>query len=683
MNQKKYLPAIDGLRAIAVVGVILFHIRHRIIPGGYLGVDVFFVISGFLITTIIVNGINDGNFSFKEFYLRRIQRLLPNVILMVVATLGIYWIALPINEINQIGRHGLWVLFSLSNIFIHCNIGSYWGESAEYAPFTHTWSLGVEEQFYWIFPMILLLFARYFSKHLRLWFIAFALSSYALYIIWSRQGHTSFAFYMLPSRMWELATGAILSMLVSPVKEDHVFKPSHIGEGTANVLGLLGIVMVVLSYFIIDEAKLSHGEIVMLPALGSAFIIVAALNESTFVSRLLSIKIFVYTGRVSYSLYLWHWPMIILGKRIFTLYGYKVVSYSFVHAHLELFGAIFGGVIGIITGLLAYYCVEKPLRNRGAGRFMRLKIIAVMMLAAVVFCAMATCRDYSSDLAGIYDRPKSSIYMYNNETVPSELGRTRYVTRYMDVDFVFDKQINGKSRTEQGGILRLYGNKTPSVVVIGSSHALAYSVTIDQICKEHNISVAFLSRDATPAFKTAACDDKANDFYQKRDRMISEWRPDCVIVIDRWDRYYGHLADFETQFTQFLDSVKGVTKHVIFVAQVPVLDIGADSTNPRYYVLWRSSVGNKSVSIPPNYREECRTWIAEDAGKSRELYPFLTVLRADQLFYNADGSIKYADNRVFYYLDDDHLSDAGSALLQPLFEKAILEDIPIHASLDK
>lgn len=153
----RYSAPLDGIRATSILGVLFFHIAPTTLSGGFSGVDVFFVLSGFLITSIIQHDMRAGEFSMREFYLRRIQRLMPNVVITVLGVVLLWSLLLPPSTARQTGTHGLWALFSLSNVFIWKNLGGYWGNAAESAPLTHTWSLGVEEQFYLLFPLTLLL----------------------------------------------------------------------------------------------------------------------------------------------------------------------------------------------------------------------------------------------------------------------------------------------------------------------------------------------------------------------------------------------------------------------------------------------------------------------------------------------------------------------------------------------
>jgi len=181
-----YSAPLDGIRAIAILAVLIFHISPVVLKGGFAGVDVFFVLSGFLITSILLHDIRDGSFSMREFYLRRVQRLLPNVVVTVFAVLLLWTLLMPPSKAVQAGHHGLWTILNLSNIYIWRNLGGYWGDAAEWAPLLHTWSLAVEEQFYLFFPGFLLLLARVQRTRVLAWLVAATVLSLGLWLYGSR-----------------------------------------------------------------------------------------------------------------------------------------------------------------------------------------------------------------------------------------------------------------------------------------------------------------------------------------------------------------------------------------------------------------------------------------------------------------------------------------------------------------
>lgn len=244
MNAIEYRPEIDGLRAVAIVPVILFNLGAGWLPGGYLGVDVFFVISGFLITSILLREMTAGQFSFKRFWARRVRRIMPALLLVTVATLVATWILVFPPDRPAIGRQAAATLLSVANFYFWRFAGDYWGSQAEDSPFLHAWSLAVEEQFYVFFPVILSLIVRWFPRRIVVGLLAILVGSLCLFI-YGVQARPSATFYLLPTRAWELATGAVLAAMMHGPKGSVVARPE------AAILAGVGLAATVASYFVV------------------------------------------------------------------------------------------------------------------------------------------------------------------------------------------------------------------------------------------------------------------------------------------------------------------------------------------------------------------------------------------------------------------------------------------------
>ncbi len=210
MRETSYRPEIDGLRTIAVIPVILFHLGYKWVNGGFYGVDVFFVISGFLITKILVSAIEKGTFSMWSFWLRRVKRLLPALLTVIITTLLVASVVLFKPELPNIAKDSLPALFSYFNFYAKNSLGDYWGGTAENSFFLHTWSLSVEEQFYLVYPFFLYLCNKYFRSFFKPIFIL-SILSFILFVALLKY-KPSFTFYMLPTRAWELSLGGLISL---------------------------------------------------------------------------------------------------------------------------------------------------------------------------------------------------------------------------------------------------------------------------------------------------------------------------------------------------------------------------------------------------------------------------------------------------------------------------------------
>ncbi|MBU6950604.1 acyltransferase family protein [Hahella sp. HN01] len=298
----RYRPDIDGLRALAVVPVILFHSSIQGFSGGYVGVDIFFVISGFLITSIIYAEMEKGEFSILTFYERRVRRIFPALFTVIALTLVAGYLILLPNEYENLGKNALSATLFSSNLYLMTEIG-YFAAPAETNALLHTWSLAVEEQFYIFFPPLLLVICSLGRKRIFLLLASIALSSLVLGVVLTKS-HPESSFFFTPIRIWELMIGSIL-----------VFIPrGELSRPTANIISLGGLSLIALSIITFTPATPFPGYAALAPCVGTALIIYAGQYEGIYVSRLLSLSPVNFIGKISYSLYLFHWPVLVFLK---------------------------------------------------------------------------------------------------------------------------------------------------------------------------------------------------------------------------------------------------------------------------------------------------------------------------------------------------------------------------------
>lgn len=659
-----YVPSLDGLRAIAIAAVLIFHVSPAALSGGFAGVDVFFVLSGFLITSMILHGLRAGSFSMREFYLRRIQRLWPNVLLTVLTVVLLWTLLMPSLAAHQTARHGLWAIFNLSNFYAWQYLGGYWGNDAEWAPLTHTWSLGVEEQFYLLFPGCLLLLARFQPKRICSWLIFAAVLSFGM-CLYGVTPHPKAAFYLLPTRFWELLLGAILATLQTPLWQRGVKSGIHFGGKTREAIGWAGMSLVVASFVFIDGSDKFPGLVSLAPTVGTMLVLSSISVGQTRLSRWLSTPLMVRTGKLSYSLYLWHWPLIILGKTQADLHGWPLLA-----------GAVGGAIAGIILSWVAYVIVEQPLRQRGPGRGRRLAEIAAGFVIVGLCCGIVAAKRPIADKGHRFDTPTFHGFLFAAGRVAGP--ETTESSRYYDVNFPAPPPRHN-DLWRSGGLIHLYGGGHPRVVVLGSSHALMYSRLIDDLCREQNLSVAFLGMDyGTPAFFESSMNPnfssslEAKEFDEARRKWLREWRPEAVLIIDRWDFRVENKQSFDVKLRSFLQEVGPVAGRIIFVCQAPVVKLG-DEINLREFVTSRMSAGPDLPRLNPDSNEGARKLAVATAEAALADFPNLRVLRADLPFYQPDGTIRYASGKSFFYADNNHLTDAGTEVVRGLFETAIAE----------
>lgn len=337
-----YRPDIDGMRAIAVLLVILFHANFSLFSGGYIGVDVFFVLSGYLITLTIDKEMSENRFSFQQFYLRRIRRIIPVLVfVMLVVTIPAYLILFADN-LESYGRTLLHTILSTNNFHLWIILKDYFAENSDLIPFLHTWSLSVEEQFYFVWPVLLLGLHKFLTSKNRLLFIVFFVIAMLVWSIYLTKTNMNMAYFLLPARFFELGMGACLAMYWEQL-------PS-ISKQFNRALSIIGMVLIVVPAIMLTKSSAFPGWNAFWPCLGTCILIYTGktTDNQGILNTILQNKLLVWVGLLSYSLYLWHWP-------IFTFIKYL---------GLNLDGTIRLGAI-LLTFLLSYLSwkyVEQPFR---------------------------------------------------------------------------------------------------------------------------------------------------------------------------------------------------------------------------------------------------------------------------------------------------------------------------------
>ena len=340
----KYRADIDGLRAIAVIPVLLYHVGVPGFSGGFVGVDIFFVISGYLICGMIDADIRNGSFSLANFYKRRILRILPALfaVFLVTSVLSAFY-CLPV-ELVDYARSLASAVASISNVYFAQSAG-YFDAPAETKPLLHTWSLGVEEQFYFAAPLLMLLVHRFLPKRTGLLFAIIAVLSFAGALAMSTRNPT-FAFYLTPFRAWELAMGALLSVEFLPVPETIFWRNA---SGVSGLLLLFGVIA-------FGSPAVPLLAMTGLAAIGTTLVIASSERAVSVAGRLLSLRPLVFVGLISYSLYLWHWPLIVFQRTDAIFFTESSAS-----ARLILL------VLSVGIAYLSWKLVETPFRNLAKG----------------------------------------------------------------------------------------------------------------------------------------------------------------------------------------------------------------------------------------------------------------------------------------------------------------------------
>ena len=363
MAHPEYRPDIDGLRAIAVLAVVAFHAFPNKVTGGFTGVDIFFVISGYLISTILFSGIARGTFSVVDFYGRRIRRIFPALLVVLVAT-GIFgWFALLPDEYGQLGKHVAGGAGFIANILLWKESG-YFDTLAGLKPLLHLWSLGIEEQFYLVWPLLLWLCWKRRVNWLAVVIVVGGVSF--LFNVIEVRSDTTAAFYSPQSRFWELMAGSAMAYV-------SLYKPQTLARlkpASANVLSLCGAGLIAVGILVIDERRAFPGWWAVLPTAGAVLIIAA--GASAWVNRVvLSSRALVWFGLISFPLYLWHWPLLSFARILVNPAG----SASIDPARDVRVGAV---LISIALAWLTFRWIERPVRfgnSRGTATAVALLVL--------------------------------------------------------------------------------------------------------------------------------------------------------------------------------------------------------------------------------------------------------------------------------------------------------------------
>lgn len=400
-----YRKEIDGLRSVAVLPVIFFHAGISVFSGGFLGVDVFFVISGYLITGIILSGLEKGEFSLLTFYERRARRILPALSLIVLACIPMAWLFMLPDPLENFGQSVVATMLSLNNVLLTMTSG-YWDLASEFKPLIHTWSLAVEEQFYIFFPL-LLMFLYPLSKHRTVgavWVIVITSFVASIFLV---QDYPTSTFYLLHTRAWELGFGALGAFWEHKRRVE-----------ANNTLSGLGFFMIVVSIFLFSEDTQHPSYFTLIPVLGTLLVLLFA-KEGTLVAQLLSVKVFVGIGLISYSLYLWHQPLFSFARIL-----------SFEEPSTGLF--LWLVVVAFALSYLTWRFVEQPFRRKSVVTTPNLVIICAT--TTVLFCAVGIslflshgfpARIFSTErdlAAGMHIDYNRRIERYNGDSFESHSG---------------------------------------------------------------------------------------------------------------------------------------------------------------------------------------------------------------------------------------------------------------------
>ncbi|WP_336968790.1 acyltransferase family protein [Sphingobium aromaticiconvertens] len=649
-----YRADVDGLRAIAVIVIILFHAELAPFAGGFVGVDIFFVISGYLITRLIMADIDHGDFSIITFYKRRVRRLFPALFAMLAVTLvaGVF-LLLP-RDLASLGRNITGTTLFVSNFFFWEQAGYFEGD-AHYKPLLHTWSLAVEEQYYIVYPLLLSLLKRWWPHSVKSVMLALTLLSFFGAVLMMRIDPSA-AFYLAPFRAWELLLGALIALRVFPVL------PARL----TGFFSLSGAILIAGSVLLYSDLTPFPGISALVPCLGTALILYAGEHAKPAINRLLAQRPIVFIGLISYSVYLWHWP-------IFVFVRYYAIEKL---TTLESLGLL---LFSLAVGALSWRTIEMPFRK---SRNWRIRTPILRLASGVMALSI---------FAG------GSIYAANG--LPDRFPKTtqRLSDYALSMNPEADMCADVELQLRKGSPCTIGPRDQAQLFLWGDSHAGALFGAMQVLAKEGK-STIYGATPRCPPLLGLGTDAACIAGNQKRlDYVLSHPEIDTVILAARWSLYLegrmvegpaetngnlprlfdatGHEYEpftrdasrhFRYAFYALVKRLLLADKKVVLLYPVPETGYDIPSTLARI----NSQGGNPAAFTISrdiyDRRQSEALRLLDQLGRRRALY---RVYPEDALCNRTD-CVTSVDGRPLYF-DSHHLSIPGARILLPQIRAAL------------
>ncbi|EKT4522804.1 acyltransferase [Pseudomonas putida] len=629
-----YRPDIDGLRALAVLGVVIYHAFPTLLPGGFVGVDVFFVISGFLIGTILLKSMERGTFSFADFYSRRIRRIFPALLVVLAFTLITGHFVLLDDEYRQLGKQVAAGSAFMAN-FAFWSESGYFDTAAELKPLLHLWSLAIEEQFYLLWPLFLWAGWKLRASPLLLTIVIAAIS-FAINVTQVEISPVA-TFFLLPSRAWELLAGSILAW--AALQNWWRAERSAARAAIENASSLFGVALIVLAMFYVQASDAFPGWYAAAPVVGAVMLIAAGpqalLNKLLFSNRLA-----VFIGLISFPLYLWHWPLLSFAR---------IVEGEMPTAQIRAAAV----ALSIILAWLTYVTIERPLR---AGKHPSRQVVA--MASIMLLVGVAGYKGFSSD--GSAERTKIAALLSES--------KSNCDAQFPDWSKTTDNPCRMQKKTDN------------SIAIVGDSHAGQLYLGLSEQLKENEGLVVFAASCAAPYINTSTAQKNAltrahrqyaykliNSAY---DYIINEQSIKVVVLAhhpvcsynDAIDMENPGISDYkmvlENGMRRTVSRLTSAGKKVIVVFDNPVLTYDPSMCNARPF----------RITKKPNKCSFPRIGIDRNPAFNSYKITAETTLRDVPGVVFADLSKPLCDSQNCYiskngvqlYMDKNHLNDDGS-----------------------
>ena len=665
---RKYRPDIDGLRAIAITSVIAYHAGFPGFSGGFVGVDIFFVISGFLITSLLFNeAAASGRVNLGAFYARRVRRLMPAGLVVVAVTLLLGAIVLPPASSEQLSLARTAIAFAYfgSNFFFFRTTGGYFDAPSFSLPLLHTWSLAVEEQYYLIWPLIMLLVfhisggqrTEAFMRRRSLWVLGVMLVASLILSIGTTRDHQNFAFFLLPTRIWEFAIGGMVGLAGSAFYARL--------RRWAEVLAVGGLALIVYSVVALDHGTPFPGWVAVIPVLGSVLLIAGmSADERGGVRRILAVRPMVFIGLLSYSWYLWHWPLLSLF-RIYNLGVQDVAANALII------------VLALVLAWLTYVLVENPIRVRRPGPFRSVRPtlfvgLGIALVTVSMGSGLKAWREYQKTL-----EVNQPIVKARNDYAPLREKCT------LDANKPFGE-------FPLAGCVHGHDNAHPKILLWGDSHADHLMPALIEAYPD--VAVYQLTMAGCPPAigyepKVPAISKFCKDFNQRVLQEIPELKKnglEGVVISARWPSYLWRRtisvseqqpslvgnpdkmaqarAEMQSSFDETLSMLGRAGLKVLVVAPTPEMIYSP----PLCIGLRRGAHCNVPRVVSEALVKDPTEALAEVVSR----HPHVRLIQLIDFFCDAETCYAMRDGKILY-VDENHLTattarDLGHFILRDL-----------------
>ena len=604
----KYRPEIDGLRALAVIPVILFHAGFDIFKGGFVGVDIFFVISGYLITTILIEDIENNKFSIINFYERRARRILPALYFIMLVCVPFAWMWMLPSQMKDFSLSLITVSFFTSN-FLFWRESGYFEALADQKPLLHTWSLAVEEQFYLLFP-IFLIFVWRFGKNKVFWIIIFMTLTSLILSEWGWRNKPIANFYLAPTRAWEIFSGAIVAFIIQKK-----------GIQKNNVLALIGLIAVVFSIFTFDESTPFPSLYAIVPIIGALLIVLFA-EKTTITAKILRTKALVAVGLISYSAYLWHQPLFALARIKLDQKPSEILM-------------VILSILSLALAVISWRYIEKPFRRKDK-KSLSSQLVLVFSISGILIFTVFGVLGYNNDRF--------------NGIVGGDVGH-KFYHKYIDEKYndCEPRQVANSALTWKGFLrCKQSGEGEFDWVLLGDSHAEHLFLGLAQ--ENPNINIAFYIFGVPPYLN----EEKFKEIFEVISKIQN---PKTIFLTMHFVTRVESEKALVDGFASTVGYLQELGHSVILLGDIPRYDVSPEECKYGESV---EQVIQKCSMTFSNFQQQ--TQIYESALRKLSSSFGIHFLSVHQPLCNKERCNMILNEKILYR-DNHHLNIPGSILI--------------------